>query len=287
MRERRSAATLLTEVTSRLNDVAAFIASGDSDRHASREAGESLNTKVMSDVRQLSDEAKSATDLGPLRQLIAARVDSISSQVRVFRDREEARYRAHTERTAKLSQQVKDLTSKSASLESDLEKERQFARIDALTGVANRAAFDERLREEIARLRRGGAPVSLLCWDLDHFKSINDQFGHVVGDRVLREVAACFVGRMRSTDFIARLGGEEFVTLLIGTAAAGALKVADDLRQAVADLRMHCRGTPVTVTVSCGITQLLGDDASETALERADVALYRAKDSGRNTCIAA
>lgn len=286
-RERLSAAALLTEVTSRLTDVAQFIAADNSGFAASFAAGETLNQRVMVDVKQLSDDAQSATDLAPLRRLIATRVESISLQVQEFRDRENSRFKAHAGRTQKLTQQVRELTNKTQVLETDLEAERQRARIDALTGVANRAAFDERLREEIARSARSATPVCVLYWDIDHFKSINDQFGHATGDRVLREVANCLVSRIRTSDFIARMGGEEFVTLLINTSISGALKVADDLRVAVAGLRMHFRGTPVTVTVSCGVTEISGNDSAEAAIERADKALYKAKDAGRNACIAA
>jgi diguanylate cyclase len=286
-RERMSAAALLTEVTNRLNEVASIIASGDSDLSASRLAGESMQTQVLSDVRLLTDEAQVATDIAPLRQLIATRVQNITREVHEYREREDHRFKAHAARNESLTRQVSELKLRAKSLESDLEVERQRARIDALTGIANRAAFDERLRKEIARVARTEAVVSLLFWDLDHFKSINDRFGHAAGDRVLQEVARCFGGRLRSSDFLARVGGEEYVTLLMDTPTSGAIKVANDLRQAVGALKMHFRGEPVPVTVSCGVTALRGDDTAEAAMERADKALYQSKHGGRNTCIAA
>jgi diguanylate cyclase len=286
-RERMSAAALLTEVTNRLNEVASIIASGDSDLSASRLAGESMQTQVLSDVRLLTDEAQVATDIAPLRQLIATRVQNITREVHEYREREDHRFKAHAARNESLTRQVSELKLRAKSLESDLEVERQRARIDALTGIANRAAFDERLRKEIARVARTEAVVSLLFWDLDHFKSINDRFGHAAGDRVLQEVARCFGDRLRASDFLARVGGEEYVTLLMDTPTSGAIKVANDLRQAVGALKMHFRGEPVPVTVSCGVTALRGDDTAEAAMERADKALYQSKHGGRNTCIAA
>lgn len=287
LRERASAAALLTEVTTRLSDFADFIASDKNVLAESFAAGQSLNEKVLSDVQQLSSEAQSATDLAPLRRLIATRVESISQQVRQFRERETSRLAEHTARTSRLSSQVQQLTQRTRSLESDLQVERQRARIDALTGIANRAAFEERLRAEIARCARSGQPLSLLYWDIDHFKSINDRFGHAAGDKVLCEVANCLVSRIRDSDFIARIGGEEFVTLLMNTPATGGMKAAEQLRLAVAALRMHYRGAPVAVTISCGVTEVQARDSAEAAVARADAALYRAKDSGRNVCIAA
>ncbi len=286
-RERLEAGALLTQVTRRLDDVAAFIAAGTGDRRATFDDAEHLNTKVLAEVREMSDEARAATDLAPLQALIATRMDSISTQVRDFRMREESRFLEHSARTENLSKQVSELTRQTRTLEADLDKERQRARIDALTGVANRASFDERLAEEITRFQRSGTPVAVLYWDIDHFKSINDNFGHSAGDRVLREVARCFAGRLRGSDFVARTGGEEFVTLLVGSPTSGAMKVADDLRLAIGALRMHFRGTPVPVTVSCGVTELRSGDTAEAVLDRADSALYKAKDGGRNVCIAA
>lgn len=286
-RERLEAGALLTQVTRRLDDVAAFISAGTGDRRATFDDAEHLNTKVLAEVQEMSEEARAATDLAPLQALIATRMDSISTQVRDFRMREESRFLEHSARTESLSKQVSELTRQTRALEADLDKERQRARIDALTGVANRASFDERLAEEITRFQRSGTPVAVLYWDIDHFKSINDNFGHSAGDRVLREVARCFAGRLRGSDFVARTGGEEFVVLLIGSATSGAMKVADDLRQAIGALRMHFRGTPVPVTVSCGVTELRNGDTAEAVLDRADSALYKAKDGGRNVCIAA
>ena len=104
---------------------------------------------------------------------------------------------------------------------------------------------------------------------------------------MLREVARCFTSRLRTTDFVARIGGEEFVALLVGTPADQALRVAEDLRSGVSGLKLNFRGTPVPVTASCGITEFIVGDSTTSAFDRADAALYRAKDGGRNLCVAA
>ncbi|MBS0394546.1 MAG: GGDEF domain-containing protein, partial [Proteobacteria bacterium] len=153
-----------------------------------------------------------------------------------------------------------------------------------LTRVANRASLDERLAEELARFRRFKSPVCVLVWDVDHFKAINDTCGHRGGDAVLREVATCLAQGRREVDFLARFGGEEFVTLLVGTPLADAVAVAEQMRAAVEALRFHFRGAPVPVTVSCGLTELRDGDSAESVFDRADAALYRAKAAGRNRC---
>ena len=140
---------------------------------------------------------------------------------------------------------------------------------------------------ELMGLAQNAAPLAMLLWDIDSFKGINDRYGHRAGDRVLQSVAACFTAALRPADFVARIGGEEFAVLLSGVTLAEAVIAANQVRTAVAGLRFHFRGTPVRVTVSCGITELHHGDASEQAFDRADAALYSAKNAGRNVCVAA
>jgi diguanylate cyclase len=182
-------------------------------------------------------------------------------------------------RIAHLEREAQDLHSK-------LDREKHGARLDPLTGAANRKSFDERFAQEIGRRARGGAPMAILLWDIDDFKVVNDSYGHRAGDRVLQSVAGCFKAAVRGSDFVARIGGEEFVVLLSGLKLGDALPIANQLRMAVESLRFHFRGTPVRVTVSCGVTELHGADAAEAAFDRADAALYRAKRGGKNLCLA-
>jgi diguanylate cyclase len=182
---------------------------------------------------------------------------------------------------------IADLEREAQDLNSRLDRERTGARLDPLTRLANRKSFDERMSQELARRAQGTVPVSLLLWDVDNFKLINDSYGHRAGDRVLQSVAACFVAGLRAEDFVGRIGGEEFVVVLTGLDFAKAREIADELRQGVEALRFHFRGAPVRVTISCGLTELKAADSAADAFDRADAALYRAKDGGRNTCVAA
>jgi diguanylate cyclase len=288
-KERASAAAMLTQVTQRLEDVASFLTGSKADWKTSQDAALALNRQVMSEVDGLSKEAVAATDLEPLQALVANRLESISGHVRDFRQKQDRLFLEQAQRAEKMTLRVAELERQTRDLSSSLEKERQRARIDVVTGVPNRAAFEERLHEEIERWRRFRTPVSMLVWDIDRFKKVNDTYGHRAGDRVLREVATCFANRLRASDFVARIGGEEFCTLLIGTDADAALRVANELREAVAGLKLLFHGQPVRVTVSCGITTLRDSDSGDggALFERADSALYRAKDGGRNLCIAA
>jgi len=160
---------------------------------------------------------------------------------------------------------------------------------DPLTGWNNRRYLEARLREEIARSRRSGSPIACLMIDVDHFKSVNDRFGHLAGDEVLRGVARRIARQVRGSDVAARYGGEEFVILLPGTDAHAAAALAERIRAAVAERPFELGGgrEPLPVTVSVGVAEHgpvspEGADAGEALLARADAALYAAKSGGRN-----
>src|SRR5690606_18565565 len=163
---------------------------------------------------------------------------------------------------------------------------------DPLTGWNNRRYLEARLREEIARCRRSRAPIACLMIDVDHFKKVNDRFGHLAGDEVLRGVARRIAKQVRSSDVAARYGGEEFVILLPGTDAQAASALAERIRAAVAAQPFELGGgrEPLPVTVSVGVAECGpelpdGDAAGEALVARADAALYAAKAGGRNMVV--
>lgn len=160
---------------------------------------------------------------------------------------------------------------------------RRLARRDALTGLLNRRAIDDVLDDEAHRARRLGTPFSVLMIDVDHFKSINDRFGHAAGDRALQHLATLLSGQMRDIDRVARYGGEEFIVLLPATTAAEAAVLAERLRERVASLPMVWEDQDMPLTVSIGLAQWAGpQDQPGPLVSRADAALYRAKAGGRN-----
>lgn len=286
-RERAAAAAVLGQVTERLEEMANYIGSLNDERRARLDDADTLNTAVLSQVGSLSAEARNASDLPTLRALVASGLESVATQVRDFHAREGKRSGEQSARAETLRARITELERESRELNRTLDLERRHSRLDPLTKIANRPAFDERFTEELGRLKRFHTPVALLLWDIDRFKGINDSYGHRVGDAVLREVAACLAVRLRSTDLVARYGGEEFGMLLVGSTLAEVTALAEELRQSIAALGFHFKGTPVAVTASCGITELKEGDTAASAFDRADGALYRAKEAGRNRCLAA
>ncbi len=286
-RERLKSASFLSDVTARLGEMTLYLTESGLASRASFDDTASLDSGVMSNVRELSAEVNAATELAALQSLVSARLESVTRQMSAFREREDLRRQEQASRTAHMHERIADLEREAEDLYRQLDHEKHGARLDALTRLANRKCFDERIAREIGGCGSADAPRVMLIWDIDDFKSINDRYGHRAGDRVLQTVANCFVSGLRAEDFVARIGGEEFVILLGGLTAGAALAIANGLRGSVQALRFHFRGTPVRVTASCGITQLQPGDTPESAFDRADAALYRAKREGKNLCIAA
>jgi diguanylate cyclase (GGDEF)-like protein len=157
------------------------------------------------------------------------------------------------------------------------------ARVDKLTGLLNRRGFEERAEIELSRSRRQGTSVGIASFDLDHFKQLNDEFGHGAGDRALTRTGAAFRAQMRKTDVLARIGGEEFVALLPGDDIADARAFAERVRTS---LQEAASPTLPPLTISAGVTAAVAPDLLEPLLGNADRALYAAKLGGRNRTVA-
>lgn len=157
----------------------------------------------------------------------------------------------------------------------------QRAQIDGLTSLRNRAYLNERLTAEISRINRRPEPLGAIMMDVDHFKSINDTYGHATGDEVLRSIGEVLNTRTRKEDIVARYGGEEFTILTPGVGHDGTYQLAERLRRTIEGLSIRGRAGPIRVTCSFGISYF-DPDSPDTLLQRADVALYAAKQRGRN-----
>ncbi len=184
-----------------------------------------------------------------------------------------------------LAQAQRDLLSAHKRLKRREEEIRALSQTDQLTGIANRRRLDEAIAAEYTRVRRDGGKLAMIVADIDHFKSVNDEFGHDVGDTVIRTFARVIRERISETDLAARFGGEEFVVLMPETDAESALECAESVRT---DFGLETiPPIPRPVTASFGVTTLTPEDTVMSLFKRADNALYRAKDSGRNRVVIA
>ena len=190
---------------------------------------------------------------------------------------------------ARIVDENKKLQSKLSSAESQLQEQARTidvhlaeARIDPLTELPNRRAFNQELARRFAELHRDQHEVSLLVLDIDNFKQFNDTYGHAAGDQVLHQVARALSATMRESDLVSRYGGEEFAIVLPNTDLAQAVRAAERARLAVEREQIILEGNAVTVTLSVGVAEALRDDHPRTLFKRADEALYAAKAAGRN-----
>lgn len=176
--------------------------------------------------------------------------------------------------------------SLAARLRDANDKLRALSETDPLTHICNRRRFLEVAEQQLALARRHGYPTSILLIDFDHFKQVNDGYGHVTGDRVLVEGAAAIAGTLRETDTLARFGGEEFIVLLPHTARAGAEMLAERILVAMRAFALEHDGATIRVSVSVGgVTCAASETSLERMTSRADSLLYASKQAGRNCCL--
>jgi diguanylate cyclase len=286
-REKVEIERILSLVTARLDEIARYLASADQDSKTAEDSGTWLNLRVLGEVRELGGEVKSASDLAALQQQVQSRLEAIDGHLQEYRAREQVRIKTYRERAEQMQRRVQELELEARKLEQSLRDEQRLSMLDSLTGIANRAAYDVLIEQEWARWQRFRRPVSIVAWDLDSFKSVNDAFGHQAGDTVLHTVAQHLQRKLRTTDFVARYGGEEFVMVLVGSMAKESLGVAETLRQEIAHIEFKFTDVVLHITVSCGIADFRDGDVPAATFDRADRALYKAKQAGRNRCVIA
>ena len=247
-----------------------------------RSASDSLERDLGDELRSLNEAVVEASDLPRLKLSVKDHLDRIGRSLEAFRAREAEHEALMARHVGALQEKLAALEAQSEQMRRQLQEEHSRALTDVLTGLPNREAWEQRLNQEYERWKRYRQPVSLVIIDIDHFKAINDNYGHLAGDKAIRLIGRSLHDRLRTTDFVARYGGEEFAVLMPETNAGQAATVIDELRGHVASLPFHFRGSQVSITFSAGIVGF-DDDRSVSALfERADRALYRAKASGRD-----
>lgn len=282
--ERSEVQEFLAQLSGKLNELELQAVGINTQAQASIDGHEVGTVALQQEFDGLRQSTHDAKDLHQLRELVSQRLDIIAERLRAAREEEIARLRETEHQLADMSGKLHVLERESGELRSKLRLAHDRALRDTLTGLPNRAAYEERLSHAIIHWQRFGHPLALLVWDVDLFKGINDRYGHAAGDRVLVAVARTLANSIRGTDFVARYGGEEFVMLLVGADADSVLQLANILREKVQDCGFSSGTKRVVVTISCGIALFQSGDNGAMAFERADQALYRAKALGRNRC---
>ncbi len=257
-----------------------------------RRAGEQIQTTI-SDVAGVVSEVKEVTnDYGLTLHDVNNRISQAKSpeDIKEVLQVASSKTKKMLEQNQALETQLARSTQLMDDLKRDLEYVRREAMTDGLTGLANRKSFDTEMDRVLAECLENKRIFTLLMVDIDHFKSFNNNFGHLVGDQVLRLVARTLKDGLKGRDFAARYGGEEFAIILPETDLASGVAVGNSLRKAVATKDVVNRNTGEVmgrITMSVGVAEYAGDPTAEDIIERADSALYTAKHNGRNQVAAA
>lgn len=283
-RQKAELEAFIGQVNDQLGRFQDFVRSSEADLDSARSGRERLSTRVGDEMQSLRAHVDGAGDVDELKGRVLGSLNQIAAQLQSFREHEESRLAEAEARNQRLVRQLDALGFEAKRLREENEERLEQLMLDPLTKVHSRFAYEKRLAEEFSRWRRHGQPLGFVIWDIDRFKAINDNYGHKVGDRLLQMVARLLARHTRQSDFLARIGGEEFVMLLPGAGAEETMGVAQKLRQVVADTGFHYRREPRPVTLSAGITEFREGDRPDDVYQRADAALYRAKEQGRNRC---
>ena len=271
----------LRELNQRLTSFYNSLESTSNGYLESMQDAKTFDNDLRLHVTDFQDEVQTSNDLASLKKLVDARLDSVVSTLQVYQEKRTSSEAQIIERLQALSEHSRQMEQEAQQLSVKLEEQRQQALIDPLTGLANRAAWNERSVLEHANLQAHNS-LLLSIIDIDHFKRINDNYGHLAGDKVLKIIASELQKRLRKTDFIARFGGEEYAVLMPDTPLEEGCELINTLRLAIAACPFNFKGEPVSVTLSAGVGKIAADESLDQAFDRVDQALYAAKKAGRN-----
>ncbi len=274
----------LSELTNRVELMSTNVSGLSEVRAKGKAYSDVMGKNIVASVTDIHQSISSHDDIKQLRESVFRQLDGLREHVSKHQQQQQ-------ECHLQAEQFIGDLTNKLVSMEGEtkllraqVKEQRTQATTDPLTKIFNRLAFDERMAIEFARWKRDKQPLSLVIWDADHFKHINDTFGHLAGDNILCLIADTLRKNSRESDLVARYGGEEFVVILPSANGEAALAIAETIRKQIECSNYNYEGKAVPVTLSAGIAEFEIGDEPDTVFARADSALYAAKRSGRNRC---
>ena len=276
-------ATYLKNVNLELAEIYMLLGGAVKNTQDERAASRKLQDDVMREMNDLETSAASATDINQLKDTVKSQLGNIRQVIDHYQQTDRAQQEL-AEQLQTLGAKIKTMEVEAEKNRTILETHRQKALHDPLTELPNREAYNERASAEVQRWQRYGRPLTIAIFDIDHFKRINDTYGHQAGDRVIKVIGRSIAKRLREVDFFCRYGGEEFVALMPETDGATALAVLEAVRDAIANAAFNYKDQPMSITMSVGLSEFKTNDTLESAFERADQALYGAKSAGRNRC---
>jgi diguanylate cyclase len=283
--EKREYEAFLLNLTDKLSSLDQQLNRFEQDELSVYTQRQALGHNVKEEMKGLRLDVQDATELSQLRESVSTRLDILNRHISHAHQVDRDRFAEAQEQIKQLNQRLHTMESEAEILRQATIKAQEEALKDALTGIWNRQALNDTVESEYARWQRHQKPLTMVIWDVDHFKSINDQYGHSAGDVVLKAIAQIFKKTVRKADFMARFGGEEFVGLFPDTDLDSALKLSNKIRQILEKTHFYYQDITVPVTTSAGLAMFEQGDSIEDVFNRADKALYQAKNNGRNNCV--
>lgn len=282
--EKKELQAFIKIITDQLAGIDQYVRQSRQDRIDTVNESSKLKDSVDTNVVAIQETVGSTDDIAQLKNNVEDHLSEIKKSVEEHQLAETEREEMSKQGYAHIISELARTQKETLMLKEQLQESQQKMLRDPLTGLPNRLAYEERIAVEINRTKRKNEPFCLAMWDIDHFKKVNDTYGHEAGDRVLKLLSNIIQTRVRKVDMFARIGGEEFVLLMPDTAIEGALNLNNDLRKSVENSEFHYKGARCPITSSVGIAVFEEYDTPEQILIKADKALYQSKREGRNRC---
>jgi len=276
---------LIETVVHQLTELSTDLKQENADNKAAHEDRWRLTELMGGQINTIQESVLRTDSLATLKSLLSNRLVELNKTVVDFTELESKRASQAEEHVGRVTMKLSKVESEVMELKASLHQAHQQAFTDALTGVANRRAFDERIKIEFERWKRHKEPLVLAILDIDHFKRINDTFGHPIGDKVLRTISQLIDKKSRESDFFGRVGGEEFAIIFTDSDLTNALKRLNQFRESVSACKFGSKGKRIVITLSAGCAVFTGKDTPDAVYERADKALMKAKNTGRDKCL--
>lgn len=277
--------SFLREFSKHLTKVESFLTENYEEQSDSFRQSQLLEQGIQQNIKDINESMEQAQNVEQLVETISSNLSSIGDSVVQFKLESKKRLLQSEQRSERLKQRLIQAEMETESLRRSVTYHESRANRDRLTNLPNREAYEKRFRESIQRWGRSEGALCIAVGDVDRFKAINDVYGHLAGDKVLKKIALLIKNAIREVDFVGRYGGEEFVLVFENTPQDAVVKVLNKIRQQIEACEFHCRNKRVIITMSFGITSFMQGDNVESAFNRADAALYRAKNEGRNRVI--
>ncbi len=283
--EKSELENFIAQVTEQLVEITGYISEDQKEQKSGLSDAHSFHQQMNDEVIKMHENVRSASDIDTLKHTLDSNILTLKDNISDYLSRGKQRFSASETRNKALSAQVDSMEKETQDLKHRLDENKKKLFFDTLTGIHNRMAYNDQIKKLMARWQRYAEQFSYAIIDIDHFKKVNDSYGHNTGDKVLKLVASIMQKNIRESDTLFRIGGEEFVLILPNTRIDQAAPTIEKIRNAVSSSGFRFKDDKVVIHISAGLTEVNDSDTVDSLFERADKGLYQAKETGRNKLV--